>query len=459
MPQARVMVAIGLLALIAACGPGVPPPVAVGLDAAEADLAEYLNARLAAAQDSPGSAAARGQLAMAYDANGFTDAAVASYAQAQALDAADFRWPYLRALRLGETGDYAAALSAIRQALEIDPQYPSARLWQGTWLLDAGEPAGAQSAFEQAAASADDPRHILAAKTGTSRAFMAAGAFQQAADTLADAAHPYAFRLLARAHRGLGDEAGAAAASALAVSAEPIDWPDPHRAELARHVAGFSGRLSQAESLLEAGNAKAAVEILEALRERHPTDRTLLNNLAVAYGEAGRPGSAFEVLLDAVDAYPDYYLFHINLAAAFEQRSELASALRHTEQALALQGRAKAAHDQKVRILRRQRRFDAALDAVDAAIAAGAQHRDMLYDAAVLEGARGRWDAAIRRFEQLTDYAPNDAKGHLFLGHGLAEAGRLEDAARAFDKAEALGTEEDALRAARKRLAELEGDA
>lgn len=454
----RVTVATTLFALLAACAPSAPPPVAVGLDAAEVDLAEYLRTRLAAAQASPNSAPARGQLAMAYDANGFTDAAVASYAQAQALDAADFRWPYLRALRLGETGDYAAALHAIGHALEIDPEYPSAWLWRGTWLLDTGDAAGAQRAFEQAAAAAQDPRHALAARTGASRAFMAAGAFQQAADALADAAHPYALRLLARAHQALGDEAAANNASARS-AAEPIDWPDAHRAELARHVAGFSGRLSQAESLLEAGNAKAAVEILEALRESHPTDRTLLNNLAVAYGEAGRPGSAFEVLLDGVEAYPDYYLFHINLAAAFEARGELASALRHTEKALALQESAKAAHDQRVRILRRLRRFDAALDAVDAAAAAGAQHRDMLYDAAVLEGARGRWDAAIRRFEQLTEYAPNDAKGHLFLGHGLAEAGRLEDAASAFAKAEALGAEEDALRTARARLAELKGDA
>ena len=107
----------------------------------------------------------------------------------------------------------------------------------------------------------------------------------------------------------------------------------------------------------------------------------------------------------------------------------------------------------------RLRRHEEALAAVDAAIEAGAHHRDMLYDAAVLEGARGRWDAAIRRFEQLTRFAPDDAKGHLFLGHGLAEAGRLEEAKSAFDRAAALGADEGAVRIARERLAELRGDA
>jgi tetratricopeptide (TPR) repeat protein len=456
----RRFAAIGLVVLLAACGGrDVAAPVPVPFEGVEADLATHLRDRLAAAQAAPESAPMRGRLAMAYDANGFVHAAVASYRQAAALDPQDSRWPYLCALRLAETGGYGAALQALDHALDIDPRYAPAWLWRGTWLFDQGDPPGAARAFAKALEAAEDPDVALAATVYTARAQLAQDAPLEAVETLGGAEHPYAFRLLARAHRALGDESAAAAASAQAVSAEPLDWPDPHRAELARHVGGFSGLLSQAESLLEAGNAKAAVELLEALRERRPTDRTLLNNLAVAYGEANRPGSAFDVLLDGVDAYPDYYLFHFNLAAAYETRGETASALRHVDRALALQSGVQAAHELRVRVLMRLRRHEEALKAVDAAIEAGAHHRDMLYDAAVLEGAGGRWDAAIRRFEQLTRFAPDDAKGHLFLGHGLAEAGRLEDAESAFDRAAALGAAEDAVRAARERLAELQGDA
>ena len=64
----------------------------------DADLAELLSATLSKAKSLPRSGAIRGQLAMTYDVNGFPDAALTTYTQAEALEPGTFAWPYFQAM-------------------------------------------------------------------------------------------------------------------------------------------------------------------------------------------------------------------------------------------------------------------------------------------------------------------------------------------------------------------------
>ena len=129
----------------------VEPPVEVVLDHSAPEVVELLEALLRKAQDRPKSASRRGDLGMAYEVNGFPDAALASYQQAEALvrtlDRNRARWPYFQALLLADRGQQQMALAALDRVIAIDAGYGPAWLWRGTWLIDVGKPALALDAF------------------------------------------------------------------------------------------------------------------------------------------------------------------------------------------------------------------------------------------------------------------------------------------------------------------------
>ena len=457
MNRRAVVAALLALAGATSCAPpddAVAPPIIVGAESEDPELASFLTDRAQRASTDAGSAVARGQLAMAYDANGFTDAAIDSYAQAAALDADEFLWPYLGALLLADTGEYDRALNRLDQALTIDPDYAPGWLWRGNWLMDLGRVEEAASAFQHARRGATEETGRAAADVGLARVLLAQGNAQEAHELLnvlaEEALHPYILRLLARSNRVLGKEAAPFPTGG--TDAPALEWTDPRRAQLQDHVRGFDGRLQQAERLLSRGEAEAALEILEPLRKQRPGDRTLLNNLAIAYATTGKPATAMATLQEGLEQHGDYYLFHINAAAAYEERGDLRAALTHTEQALALQPAFPPAHERKVALLIAMQRHDEALTAAEAAIDQGAPSAELLYRAGVLEGARGRWNNAITHFAAAVDFSPTFAQAHLALGRSLGEAGRHDEAHAALTAAERLGAPAAEVVSARRRV-------
>ena len=450
---------------MAGCAERVDAPVAQGLDSAEPALASFLADRLASAQSLPASPAMRGRLAMAYHANGFADAAIASYAQAEQLDPLDSRWPYLKALLLAESGAQQAAFDSLDRALAADPAYLPAGLWRGTWLLDEDRSAPAAEAFQRVLTLAESAEKgsrspversaAVAAKVGLARALLREGEAQEAAGLLeplvADFDHPYPKRILAQAYRALGRQDEAQRYAERSREAEPLTWADERRATLTEHVRGFSGLLSQAETLIEQGRAAAALRLLEPLRETHPQDRVLLNNLAAAYGMSGRPQAVVDVLLPAI-ATQDNALFHLNLAAAYRELGRRDDALRHVRRAVSLQPNLVAAREELAALLVRAQRYDEALAAIEAAERDGRQTAALLTYAGLIEGYRERWPAAVERFEQALRLDPGHSRTHLYLGHALIGAGRVAEARSALALAAAAGVPAHDVAAARARL-------
>ncbi|MDE0007711.1 MAG: tetratricopeptide repeat protein, partial [Gammaproteobacteria bacterium] len=284
-----------------------------GVDAGDAELAAFLRERVDDAVANAQSGALRGRLAMAYDANGFDEAAITSYWQAAALEPDEFLWPYLRALLLAHQGDYERAIEDLGRASGIDGDYAPVWLWRGTWLLDLGRTSGAADAFRRARELAPDESTRVAADAGLARALLAQGGAQDAHRLLSrlaqSAPHPVVLRLLANADRALGRQTDLPSVETEAVA---LEWADPRRARLDDFVRGFDARLRQAEGLLSRGDAEAALDVLEPLRKRRPGDRTLLNNLAFSYAATGMPATAMESLQEGLRLHDDYYLFHFN---------------------------------------------------------------------------------------------------------------------------------------------------
>jgi len=426
--------------------------VEAGTSTPDPELAAFLTDLLATARAEPGSATARGNLGMAYEINGFTDAALASYAQAEALAPATFTWPYYTAVLRARRGDLEAALAAVDRALAIDAAYAPAWLWRGNWLLDVGRHQDAEAAFARATEHAGDASTRAAAVVGTARVQLARGQSAAAIPLLESlpgvGGHPYVQRLLGRAYRESGRPEAAAVALAASAEAVPMTWSDPRQDVKWRYVRGFTGLLNYGQALLKSQRPDAALEVMEPLRERHGDDRMLLNNLAVAYAATGRRDEAMATLRQALALYPDEFAFHLNIANRFLEGGDAAQALPHLDRVVALNAALAAGHETRGMALMYLGRDDEALQAFTTAGTAAAH-----VHAGMLEGTRERWPAAIAHFERALRLAPADARAQLFLARSLGEAKRLDEAAGALARARALGAEGADLAAAEQRLA------
>ena len=448
----------GLLLGLIGCG-GVGDPVSAGLDTDDEELADFLGALYESAWTVPESGALRGRLGIAYDANGFIDAAELSYRQAEALEPRDFRWPYHRAFLLAERGLIEDALSSVDRAIALDPTYLPARLQRAAWLLDLDLVGEAVEAYGELLDRHPRGEVRAVATAGLARSYLREG---RQADAIAllepvavDIGHPYLYGLLAKAYRAAGRSEDAAAAVGRGGDAVRLRWRDEQRDAKDEFVRGFHGRLGLAERLLRHGESRAAATMLESLREAEPDDMTLLNNLAIAYRLTGRPHLAYEVLRHGIGVHPDYYLFHYNLANLHEERGQARLAVEHYGHAIELAPSLTSAYERKGLLLIREGDYDAA-KAVFAAMTPYGERAIALYYTALVEGERSQWPAVVESLQRAVRLDPELTKGHIFLGRAYAEMGRFDEARLALARAEVLGTHARDLASALARLADLE---
>ena len=458
--SARLIVSL-LWVVLAGCSDrvGIEEPVVAGLDAEEPELVEFIQDLLESVRSDPDSVLMRGRLGMAYDVNSFDMAAQFTYAQVEALDPEDFRWPYYRATALAKLGRYRDALQSLDRAIAIDSDYPSAWLLRGAWLLDLDRHEDAAQAYRRATDLASDDATAAAATVGVARTLMRQDRTDEAVILLerlaASFKHPHVLQLLGNAYRRLGrlEEARSMVQSN---TATPLGWPDERQLRKSEYVRGFSGRMLIAKNLLEQSQPRDALKILEPLRRTAPRDRNLLNNLSIAYKLAGRSAEAFEVLKLGLEADPDFHLFHFNIAVHYEDLGDDRRALQHLERAIQLDPALLAAQQRRVDLLIRAQRFDDALAALDEQARYAEAAPAALFDTGMVAGALEKWPLAIASFQQALSLDPSLQRGHLFLGRSLAEDGRFDEAREALALADKLGASAKDVAAARLRLDGLE---
>lgn len=438
----------------------VNAPVAVLLEDEDPHLARLLDQLLAAARSDARSGESRGRLAMAYEVNGFTNAALVTYAQAAGLDSTDSKWPYLRAMLLWEMGDHQSALASLDRSIAIDDAYVPAWLWRGAWLLERGEYEKAAAAFDRAARLGGG----AAAKVGLARTRLQQKRHHEVVallePTVAKIPHPYIYRLLGRAYQALGRSEEARIALARGRGG-PQDrawqWPDRRRATLDLYIGGFTGRLTRAEGLLSIGAGREALSILEALYQDRPNHLALIGTLGHAYAQVGRLERARAVLQHGIDLSPENYYLQRLISAIHHQIGDTSRALGHMRRARELIPERGSDHERIGRLLMDLGRHDEALASLELALSYGVQKPEhVLYTAAMIEMRRQRWFKAAERLRQAVRINEAFTPAQVQLARCLGELGRLREAETVLLWAEKLADQPGDVSAARRRLAELQ---
>jgi tetratricopeptide (TPR) repeat protein len=421
--------AVALAVLLPAAGPLAQPPPAVpdpDLTGAEPQVAAKIEAARRFAGSNPESAHAWGVLAMSLDVHGFDREALSAYERAAALDPAELRWPYFRAITLAELGD-TAALAGFERARELAPDYPPLLVRQGRALAAAGRMENAREAFLAALVSGSDapgPRAEApleprietdaAAHLELARLELAGGGPEAALDyarsAVAAAARSgrpsaEALALLAELLRRSGDAAGAVRVLALARAVpEGRGLADPIYDRLgAEGVSSFWYRRRGRAHLMVGRYEQAAQELRRAV-EAAPLAGAH-DDLGLALQYLGRSGEAAA-----------------QHRAALELGAETAAVRTHLAEALAASGR-----------------LDEAIAEVERALELDPAHVPARLDLGTFHQRAGRRPAAAEAFRRGLDLAPGDLRMTSRLAWLLATAPEpdLRAGAEAVDLAEA----------------------
>jgi len=217
---------------------------------------------------------------------------------------------------------------------------------------------------------------------------------------------------------------------------------DPWCAEVDLFLVSYGARLELAHDYRVNGQPETAILVLEEVRRRWPDDVTAATRLARAYLESERVGDGLALLESAATRHPDSFQVQLDLAGALEIAGESERALRHADRALALDPRSGPAHARKGQILRRTKRYEAAITSFSDA-------ERLTPDVPRIPRAIGdcqarlqRWDEAAQSYERamILDDGDPDLLGR--AGFVYMKLERLDDAERTLARALELGPEQ-----------------
>lgn len=294
----------------------------------EPEVALLLETSSIRIRDNPRQAAAWGDMGAALRAHDFPPEAEACFRNAQRLDPADYRWPYLLGVCLA-TRDAPEALAQFRRAASLSGSRTHVQLRLAELLIDQGDWPAAKAPIEIALnANHNNPRAQLA----QARLLFAQGQVEEAqawarksAQNAPQTSAPWA--VLAQVSRRLGDERTAQEANtAIAkLPAGTSSWPDPDLDPLLALRRDHSVQIAAA-SELAAGSTdpQAAARLAQLALESD--DSTAAVHLVQAYLQDGNFDAAVNVLRAQIARHPHHERLHFQLGVALFQRGEFADA-------------------------------------------------------------------------------------------------------------------------------------
>jgi tetratricopeptide (TPR) repeat protein len=375
-----------------------PPLPEVRLDGgADPELAAEVSRARWAIRRSPWSDEARGRAAMLLHVHKINAAAAAFYAQAEELNSAEPRWPYLHSFVVPD--DPPAALALLRRAVSLAggrpraPDAPVLRLadtyLEQELLAEAGEAYGklldgwadhprAHLGLARIAVLRDQPREALAHL----RVCLGSPTTRKAAHTL-----------LAEVQRRLGDAEAAARAAGQAAEMPPdVPWPDPWLDEARNLLVGRNGRLYRLSELQQQNRLAEAQALGRKTTEEYADLGQVMRGWQLIHD--GKPAEAEAIIREALRLNPSSVDGHFHLGKALFAQKRYAEAAESFRRVTELE----PAH--------------------------GPGYREWGRCAAAL----GDRKAAIRRLRQALRYMPHDAETHRELGEQLDADGDREGA-------------------------------
>ncbi len=337
-----------------------PPKIELaGVDPLVANAIERVRIEV---DESPASAAAWGKFGMVLFAHDFHGEALNVFAEAERLDPADPRWPYYQGMILLHERPNEA-IGALERAADRSPRDSTPRLHLAEVLLNQDRLDKAEAHFRHVlVVDPDHPRALL----GIGLIAWRRGDLQASLDPLNRVAdvpecRRAARNALASAHQQLGHaQESARLQNEVARLGKDRAWPDPLMAQVLELQTGTRARLGQVNSLLNDGQLREAMILIDRIVADDPDSelarlalgRALMQTRDYAaaeqvMGETTRrwPGSVDAHLMrggallmlgryaDAAEAYrrviainPAHALAHLNLARSLRKAGQLSAA-------------------------------------------------------------------------------------------------------------------------------------
>lgn len=423
----------------------IPDPIDASHQTEDIELRQFVADMFTRATNNPNSSLHRGRLGMVYDANGFKDAAVATYTQARALDSDDLRWPYLESLALSAQGRIEAALQVMDLAIQTDSSYLPAHLAKGYWLIDLGEFERACDTFKRASMDSDMDQESIALKLGHVQCQLELGEIEKATnvlDTLPSTGLP-AYAELVRARVKLASD-GSTSEEYMRTDFDnlgQISWPDAIAGAVVEYTRGLSNEALLAQKLIDGGRAEDALQLVRSLQQRHPDVVHLIELRSAALVALDRRAEALKVLQDALHRYPDEHLLHFNLGLLHDSMGQISAALGHYDQAIANQEDFVAAYDAKAKLLIRQGSSVLAREVLNASLEHRSPDAATYYLLGVISGGVGDWKRSADHLANATRLDPGNVDALVSLALSLSELRRYDEALKAINRAKQIEPE------------------
>jgi tetratricopeptide (TPR) repeat protein len=393
---ARLCILLWLASLSPGCSTEPPPALLPLEELVPAQALEPVKAQIRAAwqaaKEAPADAAASGGLGMVLSAYAQSEQAGACYGRARILEPDDFRWPYYEAITLGDLGRTAEAISAMRNALVLQPGHPEAQLRLADWLVGT-DPVQARALYE--AVLSADPRRAEA-RLGLARLLMEQDEPQAAAAQLRailelDSQIGEVHYALSRVLLQLGDRPGAEQHAALFRRFEDrrLHMQDPLVKAVTELNLSDKPHLTRADGFRKQGRLKEAAASLKWALAVNPGNPPARLDLMEVYAQDGR--------LEEAEAQ------YGAAAAALPQDPE--------------------PHLRWARLQRRGLDYPGAAESFSRALALQANRPDVLVEYGFVLEHAGQKDAALVSYRRALELKPENAGAHAGLGRLLSDGG------------------------------------
>ena len=352
----------------------------------------------------PNDAEANGRLAMTFHAFDQFKLAAVFYQRSDLLQSGTFRWPYYLGVARGAEGKTSEAISILRKARTVDPDYLPARVRLAELLLATHNQEEAKTIYEQVLKQHPD---CSQAHYGMGRILSSKGQWQAAIQS---------YRRALTLSQGFG-----AAYYALATAYRQLGMPDEFQENI-RLFQQYRGASPQLDDPLL--NAVAAL--------RSHAEYYFKEGLRLQ--QEGRVEPAIVEYQRALKEDPEYARAHANLCLAQLLMKRLDQAERHCQSALALDPNLHEIRHNLGLLRRLQGRNREAEKAFREALEIDPFYAESHYLLAAVLAQEGRMEGAEHHFRQAIENQPDYRTAHFQLGLLLQKQGRDAEAVPHFLK-------------------------
>ncbi len=182
-------------------------------------------------------------------------------------------------------------------------------------------------------------------------------------------------------------------------------------------------------------DAAAAIAAGRRALELDPDSATAVLDLAFAYQAAGRIGEATSGFQRVLELDPDNIKALVNLGEIHSARGDLPKAFDYYQRAATVAPRLPLVQVNRGNIALQLNRFDIAEEALRGVLALGEEHPGLHFNLAVIAEQRGLLATASREYRAEVAAHPQAFKAWVNLGLLERQAGRVEAALQAFERA------------------------